>query len=195
MLLDSLNAELLCCLRRNIANVLRLPQRRIAVLSPEKYYQCSQTASTPNCCVVSGKIRPVFSDCVLMYKIERQLEFPAGMNKVYCYCCYLLSIFVTAHWAVQAGLLTPLTFARDLLSFLVAFTSGAYFLHSGRWWQRICEFYTANFKDIFWGPYSECFWQQAKTCCSCYRMPQNVPTPTPTHLPPRTLDLLVSQKT
>ena len=133
MFSDCLNAELLCCLRRNITHVLRLPQRQIAVLSPEKYYQCSQTASTPNCCVVSGKIRPMFSDCALMYKIERQLEFPAGMNKVYCYCCYLLPIFVTAHWAVQAGLLTPLTFARDLLSFLVAFTSGAYFLHSGRW--------------------------------------------------------------
>ena len=31
-------------------------------------------------------------------------------------------------WAVQAGLLTPLTFARHRLSPLAAFTSGAYFL-------------------------------------------------------------------
>ena len=56
---------------------------------------------------------------------------------------------------VQAGLLTPLTFAR---------------------WQWTCEFYTANFKDIFGGPYSEeCIWQQAITCCLCYnyKMPQN----------------------
>ena len=36
------------------------------------------------------------------------------------------------YWAVQAGLLTPLTFARHRLSPLAAFTSGAYFLHNGR---------------------------------------------------------------
>ena len=35
-------------------------------------------------------------------------------------------------WAIQAGLLTPLTFARHRLSPLAAFTSGAYFLHTGR---------------------------------------------------------------
>ena len=35
---------------------------------------------------------------------------------------------------------------------LVAFTSDAYFLHNGRRWQWICEYYTANFKGIFWGP-------------------------------------------
>ena len=49
-------------------------------------------------------------------------------------------------------LLTPLTFARRRLSPLAAFTSGAYFLHNGRRWQWICEFYTAHFKDIFGGP-------------------------------------------
>ena len=37
-----------------------------------------------------------------------------------------------AYWAVQAGLLTPLTFARHRLSPLAAFTSGAYFLHNRR---------------------------------------------------------------
>ena len=37
------------------------------------------------------------------------------------------------YWAIQAGLLTPLTFAWHRLSPLAAFTSGAYFLHSGRW--------------------------------------------------------------
>ena len=52
------------------------------------------------------------------------------------------------YWVVQAGLLTPLTFVRHHLA---AFTSGAYFLHSGRWWQWLCEFYTANFKEIFEG--------------------------------------------
>ena len=37
-----------------------------------------------------------------------------------------------SYWAVQAGLLTPLTFARHRLGPLAAFTSGAYFLHNGR---------------------------------------------------------------
>ena len=37
-----------------------------------------------------------------------------------------------SYWTVQAGLLTPLTFARHRLSPLAAFTSGAYFLHNGR---------------------------------------------------------------
>ena len=37
-----------------------------------------------------------------------------------------------AYWAIQAVLLTPLTFARHRLSPLAAFTSGAYYLHSGR---------------------------------------------------------------
>ena len=35
-------------------------------------------------------------------------------------------------WAIQAGLLTPLTSAWHCLSPLVAYTSGAYFLHNGR---------------------------------------------------------------
>ena len=39
----------------------------------------------------------------------------------------------SSYWAIQAGLLTPLTFARHRLSPLAAFTSGAYFLHNGRW--------------------------------------------------------------
>ena len=39
---------------------------------------------------------------------------------------------VPLYWAIQAGLLTPLTFARHRLSPLAAFTSGAYFLHNGR---------------------------------------------------------------
>ena len=37
-----------------------------------------------------------------------------------------------SYWAIQVGLLTPLTFARHRLSPLAAFTSGAYFLHNGR---------------------------------------------------------------
>ena len=56
------------------------------------------------------------------------------------------------YWAVQVGLLTPMTFALHHLSPLAAFTSGAYFLHNGRRWQWISEFYTANFKGIFGCP-------------------------------------------
>ena len=38
-----------------------------------------------------------------------------------------MAAFGVAYWAVQAGLLTPLTFARHRLSPLAAFTSGASF--------------------------------------------------------------------
>ena len=55
-------------------------------------------------------------------------------------------------WAVQVGLLIPLTFTRHRLSPLAAFTSGAYFPQDGRRWQWICEIYTASFKGIFEGP-------------------------------------------
>ena len=64
----------------------------------------------------------------------------------------IYSRWFSLYWAIQAGLLTPLTFARHRLSPLAAFTSGAYFLHNGRRWRWICEFYTANFKGIFGGP-------------------------------------------
>ena len=43
-------------------------------------------------------------------------------------CCLSLA----RYWAVQAGLLTPLTFVRHRLSPLSAFTSGAYVLHNGK---------------------------------------------------------------
>ena len=54
---------------------------------------------------------------------------------MYVLCaCVVGSLLVKVHmyWAIQAGLLTPLTFARHRLSPLAAFTSGAYFLHNGR---------------------------------------------------------------
>ena len=35
------------------------------------------------------------------------------------------------YWAIQAGLLTPLSFARHRLSPLAAFTSGAFFTMEG----------------------------------------------------------------
>ena len=41
-------------------------------------------------------------------------------------------LFVDVYWAVQAGLLTPLTFALHRLSPLAAFTSGAYFFRNER---------------------------------------------------------------
>ena len=66
-------------------------------------------------------------------------------------CDNTLSKIQPCYWAIQAGLLIPLNFAQHRLSPLAAFTSGAYFLHNGRRWQWICEFYTANIKGIFWG--------------------------------------------
>ena len=81
--------------------------------------------------------------------------------KIVNVCLYflILEIFsppwctqIAQYWVIQAGLLTPLTFAWHRLSPLAAFTSGAYFLSNGRRWQWICEFYTANFKGIFGGP-------------------------------------------
>ena len=41
--------------------------------------------------------------------------------------------FGASYWAIQVGLLTPLTFAWHRISPLAAFTSSAYFLHNGRW--------------------------------------------------------------
>ena len=70
-------------------------------------------------------------------------------------CCSVVVVFLGGfhiwfhmYWA---GLLTPLTFAQHRLSPLVAFTPSACFLHSGRQWQWICKFYTANFKGTFGG--------------------------------------------
>ena len=45
----------------------------------------------------------------------------------------LLSLASSLYWVVQAGLLTPLTFAWHCLSPLATFTSGVYFLHNERW--------------------------------------------------------------
>ena len=73
----------------------------------------------------------------------------------------------------SGGVVKSLDFCPESLksSPLAAFTSGAYFLHNGRRWQWICEFYTANFKDIFLGPQSECVWQQAVACAiGCPKM-------------------------
>ena len=53
-------------------------------------------------------------------------------RKIHCIKDNNLNCFLLMYWAIQAGLLTPLTFARHRLSHLAAFTSGAYFLHNGR---------------------------------------------------------------
>ena len=42
------------------------------------------------------------------------------------------SVVNGCYWAIQAGLLTPLTFVRHRSSPLAAFTPGVYFLHNGR---------------------------------------------------------------
>ena len=43
--------------------------------------------------------------------------------------CTRQAFALALYWAIQAGLLTPLNFARHRLSPLAAFTSDAYFLH------------------------------------------------------------------
>ena len=52
---------------------------------------------------------------------------------------FILVVYTSTHvhtgsvyFAIQAGLLTPLTFAWHCLSPLAAFTSSAYFRHNGR---------------------------------------------------------------
>ena len=82
-------------------------------------------------------------------------NYAIGLETNAFHWCSNGSKFVTdnsAYWAIQAGLLIPLTFARYRLSPLAAFTSGAYFLHNGMRWQWILEFYTANFKGVLGGP-------------------------------------------
>ena len=44
---------------------------------------------------------------------------------------FSFSEYITAYWAIQAGLLTPSTFAQHRLSPLAAFTSSAYFTMEG----------------------------------------------------------------
>ena len=62
---------------------------------------------------------------VIFRAISRKtLQRPSGPISEY-------ALLHTVYWAIQAGLLTPLTFARHRLSPLAAFTSGAYFLHNG----------------------------------------------------------------
>ena len=53
------------------------------------------------------------------------------------------------YWAIQAGLLTPLTFARHRLSPLAAFTSGAYFLHKEGGVSEFANFTLPTLKAFF----------------------------------------------
>ena len=53
------------------------------------------------------------------------------------------------YWAIQAGLLTPLNFARHRLSPLAAFTSGAYFLHKGSGDSEFANFTLPTLKAFF----------------------------------------------
>ena len=53
------------------------------------------------------------------------------------------------YWAIQAGLLTPLTFARHRLSPLAAFTSGAYFFTMEGGDSEFANFTLPTLKAIF----------------------------------------------
>ena len=112
--------------------------------------------------------------CMALQHYGRVWEVVAFTDLVTEFVCKNTWLSQLVYWAVQARLLTPLTFAwHSFKSPLAAFTSGAYFLFNsvnGRWWQWICKFYTASFKSIIGGPESKCVWQQAitVTCCSYY---------------------------
>ena len=71
--------------------------------------------------------------CTCYVQTDRQTEGEEKNSRIVA----LGPVWITAspcYWAIQAGLLTPLTFARRRLSPLAAFTSGAYFhhIHNGR---------------------------------------------------------------
>ena len=86
------------------------------------------------------------------FLIKKHFAARHGLGNGYLLGSILLSFYRLDYWGIQAGLLTPLTFARYRLSPLAAFTSGAYFLQNGRQLQWICEVYSANFKGIFLSP-------------------------------------------
>ena len=59
----------------------------------------------------------------------------------------------TALLGGSGRVVNSLDFCPALLKSLGCFASGKWdFLHNGKQWQWICEFYTANFKVIFGGP-------------------------------------------
>ena len=122
----------------------------------------------PSSALCPDSLSNIFVNCLLCIPPSRcpcgwvSLEWPLwtrfctfeilSLSNYYDYYHFSLKLLGSSYWAIQAGLLTPLTFARRRLSPCAAFTSGAYFLHNGRRLQWICEFYTANFKGIFRGP-------------------------------------------
>ena len=71
------------------------------------------------------------------------------------------------------GLLIPLTFARHRLShWLFLLPVCTFSTDNGRRWLRIYEFYTANFKGIFGGPWSE--YARAIGCPQTYFFPHEI---------------------
>ena len=116
------------------------------------FFKQDSTRQTNDCFVMSYTKKAFFSTFYVLKtrQCQKIRHLDSSVNTQFC--ADISPVFLSQYWAVQAGLLTPLTFARHHLSPLAAFTSGAYFLHNGSRWQWICEFYTANFKDIFGGP-------------------------------------------
>ena len=66
-------------------------------------------------------------NCCIFCCISRSLQ-----KTVVSFVASTEAVPLLVYWTIQAGLLTPLTFARRRLSPFAAFTSGAYFLHNGR---------------------------------------------------------------
>ena len=65
-------------------------------------------------------------------RTDRNDDDDVELNVFGCWVDILGTNALSLCWAIQPGLLTPLTFARHRLSPLAAFISGAYFLYNGR---------------------------------------------------------------
>ena len=156
----------LLCFVHSFIHLLQIMKTEISVCScftflGQNYGQSSRTRSELVCacnCFFMQVYRLCRVSSSMIHKDwQRKKERKAYMYNIYTDSCAIAKIPGTRplkfafYWAIQAGLLTPLTFARHRLSPLAACTSGAYFPRNGRRWQWICEFYTANVKGIFWG--------------------------------------------
>ena len=110
----------------------------------------------------------VASFCYIVYSSVMYMCFCFCVTDLFicvffsCWCIHQLGYYC----AVRVLLLTPLNFLWHHWSPLVVFTSSVYFLHNGRRWQWTREVYSTKFKGIFESLWSECVWQQARTCCS-----------------------------
>ena len=90
------------------------------------------------------------------------------------WCCWAHDKFYY-YWVVPVGLLTPLTLHRLCPLGVFIFPVHIFFAMEGdnSEFMNFTEPTLAFLKE----PMSECVWQWARTCCSCYRMPKTLLSP------------------